>query len=256
MYGFRTGTLFIYEKRELYGEILKYHTQQEDWDKAIATCRKFGEQSPTLWLNTLNKIANNPNAEPRQMSEILTAVEQQRLMPPLMVVDTLSKSAGLEFSLIKEFLKNSIKADDSQAQRSQDGIDKYAAETSKIQARIDELKGDSVTFQATKCLLCPNGLDHPVVHFTCQHSYHLQCFQSFPESQTECPECAKANKHIIDIIKSQCQSRDHRDSFHSQLEKADDGFSVVADYFSRGMFRRNFSSASLQETKQPTPTAI
>lgn len=38
------------------------------------------------------------------------------------------------------------------------------------------------------------------------------------------------------MIKSQEQSHELHESFHSQLEKADDGFSVVAEYFGRGVF--------------------
>ena len=42
---------------------------------------------------------------------------------------------------------------------------------------------------------------------------------------------------LIFSVKSQAQSREQHDAFHSQLEKSDDGFAVVADYFGRGMFR-------------------
>jgi hypothetical protein len=34
------------------------------------------------------------------------------------------------------------------------------------------------------------------------------------------------------------QSRDLHDTFHSQLERAEDGFSLVADYFGRGVFNK------------------
>lgn len=38
------------------------------------------------------------------------------------------------------------------------------------------------------------------------------------------------------MIKSQEQNHELHEAFHSQLEKADDGFSIVADYFGRGVF--------------------
>ena len=38
----------------------------------------------------------------------------------------------------------------------------------------------------------------------------------------------------MDIIKSQAAHRNHHDQFHAQLEKAEDGFSIVAEYFGRG----------------------
>jgi acetylornithine/succinyldiaminopimelate/putrescine aminotransferase len=34
------------------------------------------------------------------------------------------------------------------------------------------------------------------------------------------------------------QSRDLHETFHSQLERAEDGFSLVADYFGRGVFNK------------------
>lgn len=38
------------------------------------------------------------------------------------------------------------------------------------------------------------------------------------------------------MIKSQEQNHELHEAFHSQLEKSDDGFSIVADYFGRGVF--------------------
>ena len=75
------------------------------------------------------------------------------------------------------------------------------------------------------------------MHFLCDHSYHSHCFSSFADNDSECPACLNNNKKILDIVKSQAQSREQHDAFHSQLEKSDDGFAVVADYFGRGMFR-------------------
>ena len=36
------------------------------------------------------------------------------------------------------------------------------------------------------------------------------------------------------------------DAFHGQLEKAEDGFSVVADYFGRGLFRPQIDMSTLR----------
>ncbi|CAG2064965.1 unnamed protein product, partial [Timema podura] len=64
------------------------------------------------------------------------------------------------------------------------------------------------------------------------------CFQSYAENENECPACLPENKKILDVIRSQEQSRDLHETFHSQLERADDGFSLVADYFGRGVFNK------------------
>ena len=50
--------------------------------------------------------------------------------------------------------------------------------------------------------------------------------------------CLSENQKVLGIIKAQEQNRDHHEHFHDQLERADDGFSVVADYFGRGVFNK------------------
>uniref|UniRef100_A0A8W8N129 Vacuolar protein sorting protein 11 C-terminal domain-containing protein n=1 Tax=Magallana gigas TaxID=29159 RepID=A0A8W8N129_MAGGI len=46
------------------------------------------------------------------------------------------------------------------------------------------------------------------------------------------------SRKIMDIIRAQEQSRDLHEQFHNQLQRSQDGFSVVADYFGRGVFNK------------------
>lgn len=68
--------------------------------------------------------------------------------------------------------------------------------------------------------------------------FACSCFQSFSENENECPACLPNNKKLLDIIKAQEQSRDLHETFHSLLDRADDPFSLVADYFGRGVFKK------------------
>ena len=45
-------------------------------------------------------------------------------------------------------------------------------------------------------------------------------------------------RRVLDIIHAQEHSKDLHEQFHSQLDRAQDGFSVVAEYFSRGVFNK------------------
>lgn len=67
---------------------------------------------------------------------------------------------------------------------------------------------------------------------------HFSCFQSFSENENECPACLPNNKKLLDIIRAQEQSRDLHETFHSLLDRAEDPFSLVADYFGRGVFKK------------------
>ena len=50
----------------------------------------------------------------------------------------------------------------------------------------------------------------------------------------------------MDIIRAQEHGRDLHETFHNQLERAQDGFSVVADYFGRGVFNKvNFLACTM-----------
>lgn len=58
------------------------------------------------------------------------------------------------------------------------------------------------------------------------------------------------------MIKYQEHSHDLHETFHSQLEKADDGFSVVADYFGRGVFNTLTIVPAEVSAPQPPTTQI
>ena len=86
-----------------------------------------------------------------------------------------------------------------------------------------------------KCSACSNPLDLPATHFLCMHSFHQRCLG---DNEKECPMCAPSNRTILEIKRSQEANASRHDQFYKQLEVADDGFSVVADYFGRNVFNR------------------
>lgn len=67
---------------------------------------------------------------------------------------------------------------------------------------------------------------HNVLHF------------EFPDNDNECPECQRKNKSIIDQLKAREHSKDLHETFHSQLYRAPDGFSLAAEYFGRSVFNK------------------
>lgn len=86
----------------------------------------------------------------------------------------------------------------------------------------------------------------------------FSCFQSFSENENECPACLPSNKKWLDIIKVQEQSRDLHETFHSLLERAEDPFLLVADYFGRDVFKKYMFITELPQapTSQPMVSKI
>lgn len=57
----------------------------------------------------------------------------------------------------------------------------------------------------------------------------------------------------MDIIRAQEQSRDLHETFHSLLDRAEDPFSLVADYFGRGVFKKLMVITDADKSLSTTP---
>ena len=102
----------------------------------------------------------------------------------------------------------------------------------RSQEEIKALTSQPRVFQQSKCAACHNPLDLPTVHFLCMHSYHSRCLG---ENERECPICTPQNYTILDMRRSQRASVAEPDKFFTQLQQSGDGFSVVAEYFGKGL---------------------
>jgi vacuolar protein sorting-associated protein 11 len=110
-------------------------------------------------------------------------------------------------------------------------------DTMRMKKEIELLKSSAKIFQLTNCSHCGNVLDLPSYHFMCGHSYHQKCLNETDDS-SKCLKCSKKNKEILQIKKKITESSNQHESFFKQIKstKSSDGFSVVSDYFGRGIF--------------------
>ncbi|XP_033330810.1 vacuolar protein sorting 11 [Megalopta genalis] len=237
-YNFRRGLLFLYEESKLYQEMLRFHLREGDSEQVLAICKRFGHQDPNLWVQALWSVARNKEAPTKLLADILTYIAQERLLSPLMVVDAISTSLSCTLGDVKTYLNSVLRTEQEQTQTDIELTEKYRMDTQKIREQIESIKNNTIIFQGSRCSACHHQLELPSVHFMCQHSYHQHCFQSFSENENECPACLPKNKKLLDIIKAQEQSKDLHEIFHSLLDRAEDPFSLVADYFGRGVFKK------------------
>jgi len=234
---FPPGFLYLYQKCGLHEEILKYHFHEGNYEDGIIACRRFGPQNPNLWVSALQAVASSGVDVPQNyFKEVLENIEKNRLLSPLLVVTTLANCPTATLAVVRDYLVRTLKAEEESVQEDRKMIEEYRTSTHDLRKVIHSLKTESTVFQSTKCSACNNSLDLPTVHFLCQHGYHEHCFQSLADNDQECPKCSEENKKILDIIRAQDASRNKHDQFHAQLEKAEDGFSIVAEYFGRGLF--------------------
>ncbi|XP_064597137.1 vacuolar protein sorting-associated protein 11 homolog [Liolophura sinensis] len=239
MNNFKAGILYLYEKAQLYQQILRYHMEHDEHSHVIDACKRFGSQDPNLWVQALAYFARKEDNCKTQLMEVLTHIDKKNLLPPLLVIQTLAHNSTATLSVVKDYIIRRLQMENDQISEDERLIRQYREDTERTRAQIEELKTSAKIFQASKCSICNHPLEVPSVHFLCEpHSYHLHCFESYAENENECPACMPENRKIMDFIRAQEQSKDLHEFFHNQLERAPDGFSVVAEYFGRGVFNK------------------
>lgn len=64
----------------------------------------------------------------------------------------------------------------------------------------------------------------------CSTLFYTSCLG---DSDRECPQCAIQHRMISEIRRTQEANADRHELFFDQLDHEEDGFEVIADYFSK-----------------------
>eukprot|EP01137_Pigoraptor_chileana_P023996 Opistho-2@91225 len=254
MYDFKPGILYLYEKAKLYMQIVQYYMENNEHYQIIATCKKYGKQDPNLWIQVLSYFAGKPEGCRKEIAEVLSAVTENNLLPPLLVVQILARSKAATLAVARDYIKGRLVEEAALIAEDEKAIDEYRERTRAMREDIHAIKTSARTFQVVKCSLCTDPLDPPSIHFFCQHSFHIRCVG---DNEKVCPLCLGENQKILDMIRAQEQTADQQEKFFKQLEGAPDGFRVVAEHFGRGALhiRGAIPVLGLQPQSQPPPQA-
>ncbi|XP_018335224.1 vacuolar protein sorting-associated protein 11 homolog [Agrilus planipennis] len=240
MHGFSEGIFYLYEEQKLYPQILRYHVSKGDESAVLACCRRFGHQEPSLWVQALWSCVRESNSPLIDiLPEILTVIAKERLLSPQQVIEAIGiAKSDVTLGHIRSYITNELQKEHDIIENNTELIDKYQTDIEKLKQQVETLKNGVVVIQGSRCAACHHQLELPSLHFLCQHSFHHHCFQSFAENENECPACLPENKKLIELLKSREYNKDLHETFHSQLEKASDGFSLAAEYFGRSVFNK------------------
>lgn len=63
-----------------------------------------------------------------------------------------------------------------------------------------------------------------------------RCLRGYSENDKDCLVCHARNVQLVDALRAQSESRGQHEAFHNLLDRSIEPFSVVAEYFGRGMF--------------------
>lgn len=156
------------------------------------------------------------------MVQVLDSVERNRLLPPLMVVQTLARSRAKPLSVVKDYIVRTLQTETRYGhaphqlpavpraphavfvssrviEEDQLEIRRYREDTRSMRREIEALATRPTTFQGVKCSACTSGLSLPAVHFLCMHSFHQRCV---PDNDKECPLCAPEYRKVRLFVRS------------------------------------------------------
>lgn len=84
-----------------YQQIVRYYMSLDEYSAVIDTCKKFGHLDSHLWVMALSYFAKKEDDCKTQMREVLTNINEKKLLPPLLVIQTLANSRVCTLGVIK-----------------------------------------------------------------------------------------------------------------------------------------------------------
>ncbi|KAJ2007260.1 Vacuolar protein sorting-associated protein 11 [Coemansia thaxteri] len=235
--GFKEGIAALYEQRGDVTALLELSVEHDDVQRMRSLLDTHGGEQPDLYIKALHYFARNPQLSDneRLLSECLATIEKHNLMSPLRVLQALGGSdrSGVTLGMIRGYIMRQIEASTKRIQDNEKAISSYEKEYKTHQSSMEALKTKPIVFQSTKCTSCMAPLDLPSIHFLCKHSYHQRCLGDVGDS---CPKCQVENQMLEDQRRRQELAAKQHDVFFRKLQSSDDGFGVVAGWFSKNPF--------------------
>lgn len=130
---FISGILVIYERMEMYEDILRFWmshdatlssvttdhdgTKLTTWQRIINALDKYGPEHHELYplvLRYLTSSAALLSTHQEDLMHILEYVSKEKIMPPIAVVQALSKSGVATVGMVKDYLRNQIVSEEEE----------------------------------------------------------------------------------------------------------------------------------------------
>ena len=242
---FSSGTTLVREQDRLYHDIFRSYTSANDTHGAIHALHKYGPEEPGLYPLALAYFTSSPTVlreAGKEIDAVLRKIDDDGLMAPLQVIQTLSANQVATMGLVKNYLAKTIERERAEISSNRKLITAYRTDTAAKANEIDALNSKPVSFSATRCSACGSPLDLPTVHFLCKHSFHQRCLNvetvDDEDEDVECPICASGNATVKAVRRAQEESAERNDLFVDALGRSSDGFGTVSEWFGRGVMGR------------------
>lgn len=114
---FREGSTLVREKEGLRADIFRSFTSAKDTQGAIRALKKYGPEEPQLYIDALTYFSSSPEVLDEAADEldtVLKKIDEDGLMSPLQVIQTLSNNAVVTTGRVKKYLSDNIERERKQ----------------------------------------------------------------------------------------------------------------------------------------------
>lgn len=133
MNAFSEGLLYLYEKMKLYKEVIACYMQAHDHEGLIACCKRLGDSGkggdPSLWADLLKYFGELGEDCSKEVKEVLTYIERDDILPPIIVLQTLSRNPCLTLSVIKDYIARKLEQESKLIEEDRLAIEKHQVGT-------------------------------------------------------------------------------------------------------------------------------
>ena len=101
----------VKEQQGLISDIFRSYTSANDTLGAIKALRKYGQQEPQLYSAALAYFTSSPRILEEagdELNAVLRKIDEDGLMAPLQVIQTLSTNAVATMGMVKKYLSETI----------------------------------------------------------------------------------------------------------------------------------------------------
>jgi hypothetical protein len=205
---FKEGLVRLWESMGMYEDVLRFYMDKDrDTDQVNGRSNTdsvspstqvlryldlYGPTNPHLYPLVLRYLSSSPDIlsrHPDKLAAILQTIDEERIMPPLAIIQLMSRNGVTSVGSVKEWLRQKTvdtrddisavgcfytRSNESTDVQDKSLIESYRSETASKEKQIVELSDTAhpEVFQVTRCTACGGQLDLPSVHFMCKHSYH------------------------------------------------------------------------------------
>lgn len=254
VYQFWPGVMYLYEEDKLHHLIVRHYLKNRDYENLLACCRKLGQNDASLWLLALNGLKNDRDAPPKLLSQVLQVIAQEKLQAPLQILNCLAVDNGPQLLPVRDYFMQVFQKEQESIRHDEELTREYSEESVAIKQHIKHLREGNVEFRNNVCDTCKQPLSWPALFFLCKHSYHQDCIRGYSETERDCPVCNKKNIQLMDTLRALNESRGQHEAFHNLLDRSPEPFSVVAEYFGRGLFNKLLIVEEEDDRSEPVMT--